>query len=294
MSDQFGDRTPKQQAVIAELVRVRIEDVNVSDAEIAERCGVDESYPQKVRRDYGQIVSEYVNEQTVPTATDKRLGIDDLSQGGIREEEIDTPVDDVDVQLAGVIASNERITPERLADVVSADVEDIRRVSEQFDDYIGLLRRRKIVSHVESDNSELSSDVREKWDTLTLKQKSTVVELATQQDPLSPEREYKSIAGSAGVHPTYVSEVIDKAGEVAIAIRSSWVENTDFGEYGGKTDSREVVVSRLKSLKEEVELIAEVAGEEIEAGATGESIGRRVVATRVSDQIEGILDELGE
>lgn len=69
-------------------------------------------------------------------------------------------------------------------------------------------------------------ELAEEYADLTEKQRLIVDELVGEDDPMDPDRTYRSIAESVGVDPSYAGEVIRRYGDLASAIKRERPEPT--------------------------------------------------------------------
>lgn len=292
--EEYAERTSKQQSVITELVRNEVEDLSRCDASIADAADADESYPQKVRDEYGHIVDGYASNGVIPEPTADDGGINfDLVYGGIDPQDIPEIEDEEVREIAEMIGKHDRVPPERLADCLDVAPERVRQVREEYSDRIEIIRRRFLLEFIERDCDEFDAEIREEWDELTCKQKSTSLELAKEPDPLSPEREKKTIAHYADVHPTYIDLVIERAGLIAVRLRSAWIETVTLPGTVQEDDQTvdTVPADELEQLRETVQFIAQMADAEIESGATDSAAGRKTVAEYVEGELGDILEQ---
>ena len=71
----------------------------------------------------------------------------------------------------------------------------------------------------------------EKFESRTPKQQAVLTQLAKEPTPTEPETPDKTIGEKAGVHGTYVSQVIEKYGDIATAIRQHLTDGTVPDEF---------------------------------------------------------------
>ncbi len=75
--------------------------------------------------------------------------------------------------------------------------------------------------HIHSTTYLVTPTVSEQFNSLTPKQQAIIGELLTEPDPMNPDRSRKDLAESAGVHPSYVSDVVKEYGQIAAALAAS-------------------------------------------------------------------------
>lgn len=64
-------------------------------------------------------------------------------------------------------------------------------------------------------------DLRDRYRNLTAKQRAIIRELLAEATPSNPTRTRSEIAADAGVHPSYVSDVVKEYGDIAVALAAS-------------------------------------------------------------------------
>lgn len=91
---------------------------------------------------------------------------------------------------------------------------------ESWDEALRRFRRRRGTVAVEVGGAtyHVAPAVAERYRERTDKQRAVIRELLREDTPTDPDRTHAEIAESAGVHPSYVGEVIDAYGELAAAL----------------------------------------------------------------------------
>jgi hypothetical protein len=188
--DEYNQLTGLQQAVLDKLV----ENPNKSNAIIANETHADPMFVERVENEFDTLIR--VRRGEVP-----------LSELKAEEEEEEDTAHAVESETTTTTES-----PEQTADT-----------TEESD----MTQKSEIITKEDSSTSAAIIDLREhnapeglisEFEARTPKQQAVLTQLAQESNPADPDTPAKTIGENAGVHGTYVTQVMDKYGHIATAI----------------------------------------------------------------------------
>lgn len=106
---------------------------------------------------------------------------------------------------------------------VPADHHPKARESESWRTALRRFRERRraadaVAIEIDGTTYRAPPDVAERYGNLTEKQRAVIRELLHKECPTDPDRTLTAIAEAAGVHRSYVSEIVDRYGDIAAAL----------------------------------------------------------------------------
>jgi hypothetical protein len=208
-SEEYRDLTALQRQVIDQLV----EHPNRSNKHIAAEVGCDASYPEKLQESFSALIERR-----------------QVAAGIIEAEERTTKDYSEDSSAPGGHEKSSETDRTEVSDDPASEPESGREIGQSVE---GAQRLHTV-----------PEDVAEEFEARTKKQKAVLLQLAEESDPINTSTAHVEIGENAGVHQTYVSEVIDKYGYIAVAIKnkvdlSTAKESTSAEKDEGSTSERE-------------------------------------------------------